>query len=702
MLQVPSPPPARGAQVPPGEIAGPPPLAAAPGLPWLAVAFGCGIALYFALAREPPVWTAVAGVLIAAGLVAMARRSRLFALTLVVLAASLGFSAAVLRSAGQPPFADLPPRSVLVEGVVANVDVLPEGRRVRLTRPTLQGDGAELPRDLRIRLHRADSLDLSPGERIRLRALIRPPAPPTAPGAFDFQRHAFFSGLGGVGFALAPAERLPSEAAPPTSTSLAALRQAIILRVLSALGGVEGAVAAALLTGQRQAIPEPVLEDLRRSGLAHLLAVSGLHVGIVAGLAYLVCRFALALWPPLLLHLSAKKTAALVGVTAGFGYMLLTGSQVPMRRAVAMAALFALAVLLDRRLSALRALAFAALVVLALQPEALLGASFQMSFAAVLALVAAWEGLRRSWLSPRRERCLTARLAIGFAALLVTSLVASAATTPFIAHHFQRVPLYGVAANALAVPLTSFWIMPWGLVALGLMPLGLETLALLPMGWGISAVVAVAAAVASWPFAAPALPASPSWTPAAAGLGLVLLCLARPMLKLAGVVLVAAGPAAALTLSQPDLLIAPDGRALALRVESTWHLYARPDADRFVLAQWRQRAGDVAFLQLDLSSPPSPAIRCDRDGCLIGPEDRPRAILLLREGPVSAWCGRAPLILSLDPVRGRCAASIVLDRFAPWRNGAYAIRLDGPEIVSDAAWRGERPWVRLPGRRQAD
>ncbi|MCS6853555.1 MAG: ComEC family competence protein [Elioraea sp.] len=676
--------------------------ATTPSLPWLAVAFGAGVGLYFALDREPSGWVAVAALVTAIGVLWVSARSRLLGPSLLGLAAAAGFSAAVLRTAGQPPLFELPTRAVTLEGVVAAVDVLPEGRRIRLTRPILHPDGATLQRDLRIRLHRSDTSSISPGERIRVRALVRPPAPPAAPGAFDFQRHAFFAGLGGVGFALAAAERLGNDGTRGSGVGLAALRQAIILRVLATLGGVEGSVAAALLTGQRQSIPEPVMEDLRRSGLAHLLAVSGLPVGIAAGLAYLLCRFALALWPPLLLHLSAKKVAAAVGVAAGFGYMLLTGSQVPMRRAVAMAALFALAVLLDRRLSALRALAFAALIVLGLQPEALLGASFQMSFAAVLALVVAWEGLRRSWLSPRREISLPARLAVGFAALLVTSAVASAATTPFVAHHFQRVPLYGVAANAIAVPLTSFWIMPWGLLALILMPVGLEPLAFAPMGWGISAVIAVAQAVSSWPAAAPSLPASPSWTPAAAGLGLILVCLARPFLKVVGVVLLAAGPVAAVILPQPDLLIAPDGRALALRVEGAWHLHARADADRFVLAQWRQRAGDVAFTPLDPRSPPSPALRCDRDACLIGPEDLPRAILLLREGPVAPWCGRAPLIVSLEPVRGRCPPSIVLDRFAPWRNGAYAIRLDGPEVLSDAAWRGERPWVRLPGRRQPD
>ncbi|MFN7000220.1 MAG: ComEC/Rec2 family competence protein, partial [Elioraea tepidiphila] len=198
-----------------------------------------------------------------------------------------------------------------------------------------------------------------------------------------------------------------------------------------------------------------------------------------------------------------KKIAAVAGTVGGLAYMLLTGSQVPMQRAIAMAALFTLAVVLDRSGVGLRALALAACVVLLIQPEALLGPSFQMSFAAVLALIAAWEAVRGTWLSPRGHRTLLVRAGYGGLALAFTSLVASAATAPFAAFHFQRVQVYGIAANALAVPLTSVWVMPWGMAALALMPLGLEGLALRAMALGISAILAVAREVASWPGASP-------------------------------------------------------------------------------------------------------------------------------------------------------------------------------------------------------
>ncbi|MFQ3623141.1 MAG: ComEC/Rec2 family competence protein, partial [Acetobacteraceae bacterium] len=532
-------------------------------------------------------------------------------------------------------------------------------------------------------------------------ALLQTPAPPATPGGFDFQRVAFFDRLGGVGFALAPAQRVATADATGLGLMLARLRQDIITAARASLPGAEGAVAAALLTGQRQAIPPTVMEDLRRSGLAHLLAVSGLHVGIVAGLAFVLVRLALGLWPGALLRLPVKKIAALCGIAAGFGYMLLTGSQVPMRRALAMAALLALAVLVDRRGSALRALAIAAAVVLLLQPEALLGPSFQMSFAAVLALVAAWEALRRSWLSPRRDRGLLERGAVAFAALLVTSLVASAATTPFVAFHFQRIQIYGVAANALAVPLTSLWIMPWGMLALLLMPIGLHDLAFAPMGAGIAAVIWVAGAVSSWPLASPTLPAMPGWGVALCGLGLCALCLLRGRGRLAGLVAILAGFGSAWMVPQPDILLSADGRQLALRAEGALHRIAVGGADRFTTEQWSARAGGLPVLPLQ-PGPTAPAIlRCEDRACVLGEAAAPRGVILL-DGAATDWCGRTPLIVSLDPVRGRCWGTRVVDRSAVWRGGAHAVWLDGPTVASDSLWRGNRPWVVLPRQRWRD
>jgi competence protein ComEC len=382
--------------------------------------------------------------------------------------------------------------------------------------------------------------------------------------------------------------------------------------------------------------------------------------------------------------------------------MLLTGSQVPMQRAIAMAGLFALAVVLDRRGVGLRALALAACVVLLIQPEALLGPSFQMSFAAVLALIAAWESVRTTWLAPRRHRNLLRRAAYGVAALAFTSLVASAATTPFAAFHFQRVQIYGIAANALAVPLTSVWVMPWGMAALALMPFGLEALALRPMALGISAILAVAREVASWPGAAPRLPAMPGWGVAACGFGLCWLCLWRTRLRLLGGLPLVLGLASPWLVRPPDILVSPDARLIAIRADGALHVQSLPGASRFVRGIWDERSGGLAFVPLPDTGRPAASIDCTPGACVIG-----GSAVLLRDDVPARWCGRVAVVISAEPVRGRCAGSTVVDRFAVWRDGAHAVWLGEPPVVlSDRAWRGDRPWVapvpRSRAQREAD
>ena len=211
---------------------------------------------------------------------------------------------------------------------------------------------------------------------------------------------------------------------------------------------------------------------MRDSGLAHLLSVSGLHIAIVMGVSFAVLRFALAAVPPLALRLPGKPVAALGALGVGAFYMLLTGAEVPMQRSFAMAALATLALLTGRRAISMRGLALAAAVVLLLQPAAVLGPSFQMSFAAVMALIAGGEWLRPRLPAP--ERRWRRRAAVALFGTVATSILAGAATTPFGLHHFGRLQLYGVVANAVAVPLTSALVMPAGMAAVALMPLGLE------------------------------------------------------------------------------------------------------------------------------------------------------------------------------------------------------------------------------------
>lgn len=681
--------------------------------PWLAVALSGGVLWYFNLAEEPGpglLWLALPLALAAM----LAARRWLLPGWLLGLAAAftLGAGLATWHAARQPAPLHLPFGAVVIEGLVTQVEPLPEGRRLTFGAARLDG-GPPLARHIRVRLRANDPAMPEPGDHLRLRALLREPGAPVVPGGYDFQRAAYFSGLGGSGFALGPVTVL--EGGGASGTFLARLRLRLEREVTALIPGAAGAVAAALVTGTQSAIPAEAMVAMRDSGLAHLLSVSGLHMTIVMGLVFFALRLGLALVPPLALRLPGKALAAVGALAAGAFYMLLTGSQIPMQRCLGMAALMTLALLAGRRALSLRVIAIAAAGVLALAPAELLGPSFQMSFGAVLALIAGHEA-SRDWIARFRQGPGWWRPALLFVlGLALTSALAGAATTPSGLHHFGRLQLYGILANAVAVPLTSLLVMPAGLVAMLTLPLGLAEWPLRVMGWGVEGILLVARLVAALPGAAPSLVPLPGWGLALASLGFCWLCLWRGGLRALGVPMILAGLAAGLVSPPPDLLVSADARLVALRTGQGVFLHRLPGARAFVQENMLRALGATEAQPLpETGMVADGALDCTPTACRFRPHPGGAEAVLLRGPPpargqrsaplsATAHCGTASLVVALEPIQPRCAQGEAIDRFSMWRDGAQAAWLDGarPRQATDRDWRGERPWVPtepLPGR----
>ncbi|GMG83667.1 ComEC/Rec2 family competence protein [Paralimibaculum aggregatum] len=571
---------------------------------WLPVALGAGIWLYLALPAEPGLHWALAPLVPLAPLLSGHARkggAALLAALLLVFAAASGFSAALLhaRAAAAPVLSG--PLHETVDGRVRALSQSGSGApRLLLDEVVVYGlEPSETPARLRISLIDAALAEAPrPGARVRLYARLFPPGGPVEPGVFDFRRQAWFAGIGGVGYTDAPVLRLPAGGTADRALLwLARLRAEIADGLRARLPGPEGAFAAAILVGDRAGIAETDAEALRAANLAHLLAISGLHMGILCGLVFAGIRLGAAAVPAVALNLSGKKLAAAGALLAGAAYLALSGATVPTQRAYAMAAVALVAVLLDRPALTLRALGLAAILVLLVRPVSLQDPGFQMSFAATAALVAAFERLR-ALPGRRAPGGLAARIgrraAVYLGALLLTSIVAGLATAPFAAVHFNRLPVYGLPANLAAVPLMGLWIAPMAILSGLAAPFGLADAPVAAMGAGIGLVLEIAHGVAGWPGAVRLVPAAPEGALGLVALGGLWLVLWRSRLRLAGLGAVALGVALwADPPPRPAVLLAPGARLVGV-MGPEGRAIDHPRAQSFAAETWLRRDGDAA------------------------------------------------------------------------------------------------------------
>jgi competence protein ComEC len=682
---------------------------------WLAVAIGLGIAIYFALPMEPPLW---AGILAAAATIAACLFCRSRPLAAVgaafLLALAVGFLAAQLRATlVAAPQLQKRIGFAHVTGRVIEIEPLPGGIRATLDRLTIAELGAaQTPVKIRVRVIKG-AADIRLGARLQLLASLQPPSPPMAPGAFDFRRQSYFARLGATGFAMGAPHVLDAPESPSFRQDLLlridALRLAIGRRIAALQPGEPGAMARALTVGDQTALTAADTDAMRVSGLAHLLSISGLHIGMAAGLFFVGLRFLMALIPDLALRHPIKKWSAALAIAAAGFYALLAGATVPTERSFIMIAIVFLGVMLDRSPFSLRMVAWAAIAVLLLQPESLVGASFQMSFFAVLGLIAAFEAWREPlarWRVGRDHATdwfgqvgwMFRRGLYWLATMTLTSLVATVMTAPFAMYHFDRLSTYGVVANMLAVPITGFWVMPMGMIALVLMPFGWDAPFWDAMAWGCEAILWIARVVASWPKAVVMVGALPISGLIAIMLGLTALCLMRSRWRLLGLAPVLAGVVAGWVMPSPDLLISGDAKLIAVKEAEGGYRLSSTRAARLTAETWLRRNAQVKAVKFPVPDDPAAgnALACDALGCLYRRNGR-RIALSLTGDALMEDCRRADIVVSTIPIRGRCPhPATVIDRFDLWRGGAHAIRIDGDgtiHVESVAATLGDRPWV---------
>lgn len=533
------------------------------------------------------------------------------------------------------------------------------------------------PARVRVSLHGPQGITPEPGLRVMTTGHLSPPGGPVEPGGFDFQRHAWFAQLGAVGYTRVPLMGAVAAIEGQTGLAVFRVRMAASARVQAALPGDVGGFAAAITTGDRSAISQPALDALRASNLAHLLAISGLHMGLLSAVVFGALRLILAAIPHTALNWPTKGIAAGGALIAAAGYLALSGGNVATERAFIMVAVALGALMLGRRALSLRAVAIAATIVLVLRPEALMGPGFQMSFAATTALVAVFGWLREveaDWL-PKWLRPVFG--------VVLSSAVAGVATAPVAAAHFNAIAHYGLIANLTSVPLMGILVMPAAVVAVVLAPLGLEVLGLWAMGLGLRWILWVSETVASWDGARGYVISPGGWVLPVLVLGFLLLVLWQGRGRWVGLPLMGLAFVLWQGATRPDVLIAENGTLVGVMTPQGRALSKQKGAG-FVARNWLENDGDG-------SSQKWAAGRW-AEGQIVHVSGK-RALAKL-----SGCRADQIIVVSVAADALREQGCIVFDPEMLRETGALALSMDkdGWQITTAREKAGTRPWTHWP------
>jgi len=314
------------------------------------------------------------------------------------------------------------------------------------------------------------ALQIRPGDRIAFRARMRKLKNFNNPGRFDYVR--YMAGQRVRVSAYVRGEDIRIEEAGVgrgVGTSIDRFRMDLASWIDQHARSVYGAaVLRALLVGDRSGIPPDLRNGFNRTGIGHLLAISGLHIGIIAAAAFTLFQKLLSMFPMFLTKGWVRKGAAVLAMLPVVGYGLVAGMSPSTQRAVMMVLVFLLATLANREQDSINTLAFAAAMLLALDPGALFTISFQLSFTAVAMIL---YGLDRRTGLDTRSRGYVGRLLKKVLLFMYVSFLATVGTLPLTLFYFDVVSTIGILSNLVAVPLIGFGSVPLGLAGLCLIPI---------------------------------------------------------------------------------------------------------------------------------------------------------------------------------------------------------------------------------------
>jgi competence protein ComEC len=320
-----------------------------------------------------------------------------------------------------------------------------------------------------------NAIDFDPGQRIRFPASLKSFRNFNNPGRYDYESNMSLRGYS-CAASMSDGRTVVMMAEGKTGAiirTMESIRRPIRKLMISNLETVDQAVYRALILGEMQGIDDNIRESFNVTGLGHVLSVSGLHVGLVAVVSFILFRFLFSRSYALTLRIDIKKLSAFITCLCVFAYTFIAGFQVSANRSMIMAITYLFSIIVGKEKDAWSTLALAAIIVLSLDPNDLFNISFQLSFIAVIGIF---------WLSPyiyrlikdkfnelERGRFLS-RVCVYFSSLFIIGISAVICSLPFTTYYFHRIQLLAVPINLIVEPLLGLWILPVGILSVVILP----------------------------------------------------------------------------------------------------------------------------------------------------------------------------------------------------------------------------------------
>lgn len=541
------------------------------------------------------------------------------------------------------------------------------------------------------------------GDNISVKVDLFPPQLPVLPEEYNFRRSFWFEGIGAIGFArghVSILSRNTSDSIYHLNILLNQIRQSLNRKIIAILPQDEASIAQALILGDQGSIPEKIIKNMQNSGLSHLLSVSGLHLSLVCVLTFGLFRRLMILYPFSRVQWPRKKIAALLTIIIAFFYLLLTYAAVPTQRSFMMIALVMTGIIWDRQVIGLYTLAWAGIIILIFNPYSLLTASFQMSFVAVAVIITI---IRKDEINKKNSKQFNLNTSNLFFVrffqyifqLLRMSFWISLAITPITLYHFNQASLYGIFANLLAIPITSFLVMPAALMGVLLSTIHWESIPFIIMGKGIHWILDIADFIAQLSYATLHLHFI-SLLSAIILTFLIFLILTPAVSYKKSIIVLLLGMAffTAKNPKNPDIIILMNEKMLVLKNNANDYLVLTSKKNSFLLKIWQDNLGKITLIPWKYFYK-HPNFLCDYAGCSYKMQDK-TILILWKNDPAEYSCNTADLIINMsEKAFIFCPNAIPIIQKSLGQSIYWGwIKYQKLKILSTTDLFGNRPWIK--------